>query len=44
MKLLWIYNNNIKAYNKCISAWSNIGIYDKYYIDMSGLRITDFNE
>ena len=42
--LLWIYNNNIKAYNKCISAWRNIGIYDKDHIDMSGLRITDFNE
>ena len=42
--LLWIYNNNIKAYNKYISAWRNIGIYDKDLIDMSGLRITDFNE
>ena len=41
--LLWIYNN-IKAYNKCISAWRNIGIYDKDHIDMSGLRITEFNE
>ena len=38
--LLWIYNNNIKAYNKCISACRNIGVYDKDYIDMSGLRIT----
>ena len=38
--LLWIYNNNIKAYNECISAWRNIGIYDKDHIDMSGLRIT----
>ena len=42
--LLWIYNNNIKVYNECISAWRNIGIYDKDHIDMSGLRITDFNE
>lgn len=42
--LLWIYNNNIKAYNECISAWRNIGIYDKDHIDMSSLRITDFNE
>ena len=22
--LLWIYHNNIKVYNKCISAWRNI--------------------
>ena len=44
ISLLWIYNNNIKAYNKCISAWRNIGVYDKDHIDMSGLRITDFNE
>ena len=42
--LLWIYNNNIKVYNECISAWRNIGVYDKDHIDMSGLRITDFNE
>ena len=41
--LLCIYNN-IKVYNKCISVWRNIGIYGKDYIDMSGLRITDFNE
>lgn len=42
--LLWIYHNNIKVYNKCISAWRNIGIYDIDHIDLSGLRITDFNE
>ena len=42
--LLWIYNNNIKVYNKCISAWRNIGIDNKDYIDMNGIRITDFNE
>lgn len=42
--LLWIYHNNIKVYNKCISAWRNIGIYNTDYIDFSGLRITDFNE
>lgn len=42
--LLWIYNNNIKAYNECISAWRNIGIYDKDHINMNSLRITDFNE
>nr|DAG99592.1 MAG TPA: hypothetical protein [Crassvirales sp.] len=42
--LLWIYHNNIKVYNKCISAWRNIGIYDVDHIDFSGLRITDFNE
>ena len=42
--LLWIYNNNIKIYNECISAWRNIGIYDKDHIDMSDIRITDFNE
>ncbi len=42
--LLWIYNNNIKVYNGCISAWRNIGIYDIDHIDFSGLRITDFNE
>lgn len=42
--LLWIYHNNIKVYNKCISAWRNIGIYDIDRIDFSGLRITDFNE
>lgn len=42
--LLWIYNNNIKAYNECISAWRNIGVYNKDHIDMSGLRITEFNE
>ena len=44
ISLLQIYNNNIKAYNKCISSWRNIGIYDKDHIDMNGLRITDFNE
>ena len=38
--LLQIHNNNIKVYNKCISAWRNIGIYNKDYINMSGLRIT----
>ena len=27
-----------------ISAWRNIGIYDKDHIDMNGLRITDFNK
>ena len=32
--LLWIYNNNIKVYNECISAWRNIGIYDKDHIDL----------
>lgn len=42
--LLWIYHNNIKVYNKCISAWRNIGIYDIDHIDFSGFRITDFNE
>ena len=42
--LLWIYHNNIKVYNKCISACRNIGIYDIDHIDLSGLRITDFNE
>ena len=42
--LLWIYHNNIKVYNKCISAWRNIGLYDIEHIDLSGLRITDFNE
>ena len=42
--LLWIYNNNIKAYNEYISAWRNIGIYGKDHIDINGLRITDFNE
>lgn len=42
--LLWIYHNNIKVYNKCISAWRNIDIYDIDRIDFSGLRITDFNE
>lgn len=42
--LLWIYHNNIKVYNKCISAWRNIGIYDIDHIDFSGLRITDSNE
>ena len=42
--LLWIYNNNIKVYNECISAWRNIGIYDKDYINMSGLRTTEFNK
>ena len=42
--LLWIYNNNIKAYNECISAWRNIGIYDKDRINMNGLRITEFNK
>ena len=42
--LLWIYNNNIKVYNECIHAWRNIGVYDKDHIDMSGLRITEFNE
>lgn len=42
--LLWIYNNNIKAYNECISAWRCIGVYNKDHIDMSGLRITEFNE
>lgn len=42
--LLWIYHNNIKVYNKCISAWRNIGIYDTDHIDFSGLRIIDFNE
>ena len=42
--LLWIYNNNIKAYNRCISAWRNIGVYDKDHINISSLRITDFNE
>ena len=41
--LLCIYNN-IKVYNEYISAWRNIGIYGKDYIDMSRLRITDFNE
>ena len=41
--LLWIYNNNIKVYNKCISAWRNIGVY-KDYIDISSLRITEFNK
>ena len=42
--LLWIYNNNIKAYNKCIFSWRNIDIYDKDYININNLRITDFNE
>lgn len=42
--LLWIYNNNIKVYNEYISAWRNIGVYNKDSIDMDGLRITDFNE
>ena len=42
--LLWIHNNNIKVYNECISAWRNIGIYDKDYIDMNSLIITDFNK
>ena len=42
--LLWIYNNNIKVYNECISTWRNIGIYDKDHINMNGLRIIDFNE
>ena len=42
--LLWIYHNNIKVYNKCISAWRNIGIYDVDHTDFMGLRITDFNE
>ena len=42
--LLWIHNNNIKVYNECISAWRNIGVYDKDPIDISSLRITDFNE
>ena len=42
--LLWIYNNNIKAYNECISAWRNIGVYNKDHINMNGLRITNFNE
>ena len=44
ISLLQIYNNTIKAYNKCISSWRNIGIYDKDYIDMNSLRITDFNK
>ena len=42
--LLQIYNNNIKVYNKCISAWRNIGVYDKDYINKNGLRITEFNK
>lgn len=44
--LLWIYiyNNNIKVYNECISAWRNIGVYNKDSINIDGLRITDFNE
>lgn len=42
--LLWIYNNNIKVYNECISAWRNIGVYDKDHIDMSGIRKTEFNQ
>lgn len=42
--LLWIYNNNIKIYNEYISAWRNIGVYNKDSIDMEGLKITDFNE
>ena len=42
--LLWIYNNNIKVYNEYISTWRNIGIYDKDHIDMSGLRIIEFNK
>ena len=42
--LLWIYNNNIKVYNKCISSWRNIDSYDKDYININDLRITDFNE
>ena len=42
--LLWIYNNNVKVYNEYISAWRNIGVYNKDSIDMDGLRITDFNE
>ena len=42
--LLWIYNNNIKSYNECISAWRNIDIYGKDYININSLRITDFNE
>ena len=42
--LLWIYNKNIKAYNECISAWRNIGVYNKDSINIDGLRITDFNE
>ena len=41
--LLWIYHNNIKVYNKCISAWRNIGVYNVDHIDFRGLRITDFN-
>ena len=44
ISLLQIYNNNIKAYNKCISSWRNIDIYDKDYININDLRITDFNE
>ena len=27
-----------------ISAWRNIGVYDKDHIDIKGLRITEFNE
>ena len=42
--LLWIYHNNIKVYNKCISAWRNIGVYNVDHIDFRGLRIADFNE
>lgn len=42
--LLWIYNNNIKVYNECISAWRNIDVYNKDHIDMSGLRIIEFNK
>ena len=42
--ILWIYHNTIKVYNECISAWRNIGVYDKDHINMNGFRITDFNE
>ena len=42
--LLWIYNNNIKIYNECISAWRNIDVYNKDSINMDGLKITEFNE
>ena len=42
--LLWIYNNNIKVYNKCISVRCYIGVYDKDLIDINKIRITNINE